>query len=248
MRTILFFLIITGFISSAVSCKCTKKTAASELSTSTPGTWILKYDRGPCFGSCPVYTLYILTDHHGLLYSKANLLPQGWYGAALDQKEVNELLNMLESDKYWHPDLTDQPTISDQPSNHLEYKHPSGLRTLDAQSRFNTDLSNLFRKFNLMVEGTKWDTTSMRPADFVPQPSLDFIVQLKAGIDPDKWIKKYSTFGAVVKRKISPNQTYYLISKDPAKGSSDNFYAALKRDQDLIGVQIDSHTSDRSKQ
>jgi|GEM_PF-1600913 len=247
MRYILFFLFIVGLVIATISCKCTKHSSTADAST-PPGTWILKYDRGPCFGSCPVYTLYLLTDHHGLLYAKTNLLPQGWYAASLDQKEVDELLRMLELDKYWHPDLSDQPTISDQPSHHLEYKHPSGLRILDAQSKFNTDLSDLFRKFNHLVEETKWDTSSMRPADFVPQPSLDFIVQLKAGIDPDKWIKKYATYGATVKRKISPSQTYYLISKDPAKGSSDNFYAALKRDQDLIGVQIDSHTENRNKQ
>jgi hypothetical protein len=249
MKHLLLYLFIIICAAPVLSCKCTKKTTTSDpTSSSSPGTWLLKYDRGPCFGYCPVYTFYLLKDHQGLVQVKANLLTPGWYYAALDQKEVDQLLKMLESDRYWHPDLTDQPDISDQPSHHLEYRHPSGLRVLDVQSKFNTDLSDLFRKLNHLVEETKWDTTSLRPIDAASTAGLDLIVQLKEGIDPNTWIKKYASFGAMVKKKIAPQQNYYLITKDPAKGTSDEFYQTLKRDPDLIGVQFDSQTEKRSKQ
>ncbi len=231
-------------ITLAYSCK-SSKALPDPAPSADPGTWILKYDRGPCFGYCPVYTFYILEDHHGLVQVKANLLTPGWYYAGLDQKEVDELLKMLESDRYWHPDLTDQPNISDQPSHHLEYKHPSGLRTLDIQSQYNTDLSDLFRKLNHIVEEARWDTTSLRPPGELNTASMNLIVQLKEGIDPGTWIKKYSSFGARINRKISPNQTYYLVSKDPAKGSPNDFYQTLKHDPDLIGVQFDDETVKR---
>jgi len=232
----------------ALSCKSKKVAMATDPdagSTALPGTWTLKYDRGPCFGMCPVYTFYLLSDHHGLLHVSANLMAPGWYTASLDEHEVDQLLNMLESDKYWHPDLTDQPAISDQPSHHLDYKHVSGLRTLDVQSQYNTDLSNLFRKLNHLVVETHWDTTSLRPSDIASTTGLDLIVQLKNGIDPNAWVKKYASFGAMIKKKISPNQNYYLVGKDSAKRTSNDFYQALKKDPDLIGVQFDSKTEGR---
>ena len=152
---------------------------------------------------------------------------------------------MLEEDRYWHPDLRNEPDISDQPSHRLEYRHPSGLRTLDIQSKYNTDLSDLFRKLNQLVTEAKWETTTLRPIDMPPSTNVDFIVQLKPTIDPAAWIKKYDSFGAVVKKKISPSQTFYLVSKDPAKGTADEFFQLLKKDQDLIGVQLDSQTEKR---
>jgi len=249
MRTILSLLFIVGFAAITTSCKCTKHTSSSEQGVSSaapaPGTWILKYDRGPCFGTCPVYVFYLMGDHHGLVQVKANLMTPGWYYGELAQEELEQLLTMLESDRYWHPDLRDQPEISDQPSHHLEYKHPSGLRTLDAQSKFNNDLSNLFSKLNHLVSEAKWEATTLRPIDVPPSTNLDFIVQLKPDIDPVTWIKKYDSFGAAVKKKISPSQTFYLVSKDPAKGSADEFFQLLKKDQDLIGVQLDSQTEKR---
>jgi hypothetical protein len=88
--------------------------------------------------------------------------------------------------------------------------------------------------------------TDLRPVGTQKGTPLDLIVQLKEGVDVDAWIKKYQApFGATVKKKISPKQTYYIIAKDPNKGSSDAFYQALKKDKDLIGVQFDSQTDKR---
>ena len=249
MRSVLFLLFLIGFAAITISCKCTKHTSASDTAVLSaapaPGTWTLKYDRGPCFGYCPVYVFYLLNDHHGLLQVEANLMTPGWYYGELNQEEIEQLLTMLESDRYWHPDLRDQPDISDQPSHHLEYKHPSGLRTLDVQSKYNTDLSDLFRKLNHLVTETKWEATTLRPIDVPPSTNLDFIVQLKPDIVPETWIKKYTSFGAMIKKKISPSQTFYLVSKDPAKGTADEFFQLLKKDQDLIEVQLDSQTENR---
>jgi hypothetical protein len=243
MRTILFILLAFPLV---ISCKSKKVATTADETKNIPGSWIIKYERGPCFGKCPVYNLYVLTDHTGLIQVKENLIQPGWYAAALDQKAVDALLKTLESDKCWHPDLSDQPVISDQPSHHLEYKHPSGLRTLDIQSRYNTDLSNLFREINHLAVESKWEPTELRPIGVAAGTALDLIVQLKEDVDINTWIKKYeSSFGATVKKKISPKQTFYLITKAPDKGTPDAFYQALKKDKDLIGVQFDSKTEQR---
>ena len=74
----------------------------------------------------------------------------------------------------------------------------------------------------------------------------DMIVELEEGVDVNAWIKNYqSNFGATIKRKISPNQNFYLITKDPDKGSIDTFYQALKRDRYLVSVSFDKETKYR---
>jgi hypothetical protein len=194
-----------------------------------------------------VYTFYLLKDHTGLMQVKQNLMQPGWYAAPLDPREVDALLSMLESDKYWHPDLSDQPSISDQPSHYLEYHHPAGDRRLTITDKINTDLSNLFKELNHLATESKWQTTSLRPVGPETTHSAnDIIVQLEEGVDVNTWLKNYqSNYGATVKRKISPNQNFYIITKDPAKGSIDSFYQALKRDRYIVSVSFDKGSRNR---
>lgn len=240
MRSLILFTTIILASLFTTACKSKKAAAIAATPSDPPGTWLLKYDRGPCFGRCPVYTFYLLKDHSGLLQVKQNLMSPGWYAAPLDQKEVDALLNMLEDDKYWHPDLKDQPSISDQPSHYLEYHHPGGDRRLTITDKFNTDLSNLTKQLNHLATESKWDTTSLRPVEAGSASTQDVIVQLKEGVDVYGWIKQYeSVYGATIKKRVSPNQDYYVITKDPAKGSFDAFFQALKLDKQLVDVQID---------
>ena len=241
MRNLILFATIFFASSFITACKSKKAATTTDTTIDPPGSWVLQYDRGPCFGKCPVYTFYLLKDHTGLMQVKQNLMQPGWYAAPLDQKEVDALLALLESDKYWHPDLSDQPSISDQPSHYLEYHHPSGVRTLTITDRFNTDLSNLFKELNHMATESKWETTSLRPVGVQASSTADLIVQLKPGVDANAWIKKYeSIYGATIVKRISPSQDFYLITKDPAKGSIDAFYQALKMDRYALDVSFDN--------
>src|SRR5688572_23536327 len=78
--------------------------------TDTLKNFVLKYDRSPCFGTCPVYSFYILNDHTGLVNSKANLTDTaGWYFANLDQETIVEILELIEPVEWWSPDLGNEP-------------------------------------------------------------------------------------------------------------------------------------------
>ncbi|MEO5905441.1 MAG: DUF6438 domain-containing protein, partial [Saprospiraceae bacterium] len=101
------------------ACTATKSNSSS---TNKDGVqpYVLKFDRGPCFGTCPVYSFYVLKDHNGLVHSKANLTDTaGWYYANLDQEALAEILDLIEPQQWWFPDLGHQPEIADLPSYNM---------------------------------------------------------------------------------------------------------------------------------
>ncbi|MEO6133243.1 MAG: DUF6438 domain-containing protein [Saprospiraceae bacterium] len=207
-------------------------------------SWILKYERGPCFGQCPVYAFYLLPDHSGLINVKATLLEPGWYSAPLDQNVVSHLLSLLESDAWWHEDLRKQPEIADLPQLSLMYHHPKEDRMLTVQKQFSTSLSRVFEKLNHIVTEGRWVKTDLRP--FEPEEiKTDVIVQLKPGVEINEWMKKYDRFGIQLKKKISPHQQYYLVQKDPAKGDANDFIQYIKLDEEVIGAQWDKKIEKR---
>ncbi len=244
MRNILFVLMLSCINFVACSSMKQKKNKPSETATAYP--FVLKYDRGPCFGKCPVYTFFLLSDHSGLVQSKANLTTSpGWYQAHLDQEAVAEILELIEPETWWTPDLGNQPEISDLPATSLSYFHQKGLRTMHIKSRTTAELENVFEKISLLVSESQWATTEIRPID-IPGPLMtDVIVQLKPDVDINTWMKKFDTFGIQLKRKLTPNQPYYLVTKVPEMGDANDFLQHIKRDPDVVNAQWDEHVKTR---
>jgi hypothetical protein len=209
--------------------------------------WVLKYDRGPCFGECPVYVFYLLADNSGLVESRYNLLEPGWYYADLDQEAVHEILMDLEPEAWWHEDLSDQPEISDLPALSILYKHKDGLRWFSVQSKMSDKIGKVIQKIEHLVHESRWTLTTRRPLDpDVPEPT-DVLVQLKEGVDVHTWMKKYETFGIRLKKRITPQGQYYLVSKNAGMGSANDFLQYMKVDDEVIGAQWDQELSLRKQ-
>ena len=71
------FYIIALSLGTLASCHLSKGTSTVQDNTTQWSPWVIKYERGPCFGQCPVYVFYLLSDHTGLIEVKANLLEPG---------------------------------------------------------------------------------------------------------------------------------------------------------------------------
>jgi len=208
--------------------------------------WVIKYERGPCYGQCPVFVFFLLSDHHGLIEVKGNLLEPGWYVADLDQEAVHEILMDIESESWWNPDYGDVPEIADLPGLSILYKHKDGLRWIAVKGRFTDEMGKVFQKLDHLVTEARWKPTTLRPVDpDVPEPT-DVIVQLKEGVDVHTWMKQYDSFGIRLKKKINPKMQFYVVSKDPDLRSANDFLQYLKLDPDVIEAQWDYPVSQRN--
>lgn len=244
---IVIFLTASVMIMALLSC-ATKKTAVVQSGQPGLKPYVLKYNRGPCFGECPVYTFYLLDDHTGLVHAKANLMDTaGWYYSNLDQESIVEILELIEPGEWWSQNLGDEPEIADLPVTSITYMHRQGCRKLVIQSRTNNIIENVFGKLNHLVTEGRWIKTNLRPLEVAEEPLTDVIVQLKAGIDINEWMKKFESFGMHLKKRLSPNQQYYLVTKDPAKGDSNDFLQYIKSDPDVVAAQWDRPVEPRKE-
>lgn len=229
-----------------VSCKTQQQKQVMTEDKNELKEFVLKYDRSPCFGQCPVYTFYLLNDHTALVYSKANLMDtSGWYFAKPDQESIVEILELIEPQEWWLQDLRDQPEIADLPAVSLVYHHHAGLRNLSIQSRTSHEFENVFGKLNHLVTESRWKPTVLRPDEISQQEMTNVIVQLKDGVDIRQWMKKFDEYGMHLIKRLSPNQQYYLVAKDPAKGFANDFLQLIKRDPEVIDAQWDRKLEER---
>lgn len=246
--SLLSFLTLTPlFLLFQLSCtqKTTDGIGASSPGDTTGVAWTLMYDRGPCYGFCPIYTFYLTDQSHGLIEAKGHLPDTGWFVTTLNKGQVSRILKVLDDEKFWHPDFRDQPEISDLPSHHLIYLHPSGVREIRIHSRITEELSEFFQNLNQLITNAKRDSTTMRPNYFEAQKNI--IIQLKGGVEAKAWIDRYAYMGAYIVKQIAPNQRYYLVSKKSNTYTFPEFFEALKTDEELTGVEWDKETVKRKE-
>ncbi len=237
-------LLLAGILVST-SCHLSKTSTAAPEAEPQWEPWVIKYERGPCFGQCPVYKFYLLNDHSGLIEVKQNLMEPGWYQADLDQEDVHDILMDIEPQNWWKEDYSGLPEIADLPSMSMIYKHKDGLRRFAVQGRISDPVSRLFQKVEHLVRESRWTITTKRPVDpDLPEPT-DVIVQLKEGVDVQVWMKKYSTFGIKLKKRVAPHQQYFVVTKHPEMGSANDFFQYLKLDDEVVDAQWDEELSPR---
>jgi Domain of unknown function (DUF6438) len=240
---LLFFMAIF----SGLACKSSKKSADGGISVNSSSDWVLRFDRGPCFGQCPVYTFYLLSDYSGLIEVKANLLEPGWYQANLDQEAVHEIIMDIEPESWWNDDLSDEPEIADLPFTQLAYKHQDGLRFLEVRNKLSHQTGNVFQKVGHLVQEARWVPTTNRPKEPDIQQPTDIIVQLKEGVDVQQWMKKFESFGMQLKKKVAPRLSYYVVSMKPGSYTPSDFLQAIKADADVVDAQWDKPLTSRGQ-
>lgn len=232
-----------------VACKTSKSSnsANSSEQNSQDTTWVVKYERSPCFGSCPVYTFYLTSANNGYLEARYNFIEPGWYYADLDEEAVHALISDLEPEDWWNEDLRTQPEIADLPGRSIVYKHDEGLRWYAVGGRISEQSEYILNLFDQLVNSAAWAPTNIRPVDLeVPQPS-DVIVQLKEGVDINRWLLRFENFGIRLVKKVAPNLQYYVVTWDLGKGTANDFIQYIKQDRDVIEAQWDQALNGRSK-
>ncbi len=230
-------------------CKTSKssKADASKVVMPKETNWVVKYERSPCFGDCPVFVFYLTIDNYGLIDVHHNLMTPGWYYADLDEESVHALILDMEPAEWWREDLSQQPEIADLPGRSIVYKHGDGLRWYAVGGRTSEQSEYIFGIFDKLIDDAQWHPTDLRPVEpNAPEPS-DVIVQLEEEVDINTWLIKFENFGIRLVKKVAPNLNYFVVTWDRNKRTANDFLQSIKHDPDVVNAQWDQALNGRSK-
>ncbi len=118
---------------------------------------------------------------------------------------------------------------------------------MSVQGKISDQVADLFQKVNHLVTEARWTPTALRPNQpTLPEPT-DVIVQLKEDVDIQEWMKKYERFGIKLKKRVSPQQQYFVVTKDPGMGAANDFLQYIKLDPEVVGAQWDNPVTQRGQ-
>lgn len=119
----------------------------------------IKFNTSYCFGSCPVFELYILKDGNSKFTGKDNVPCKGNFTKKLDSKAINELsylinyINVNNLKNNYSVDWTDSQTVILT----IEFKNGMRKEITDYGAQGNYGLSSLYLKLFKIAQEIDWN-------------------------------------------------------------------------------------------
>ena len=143
-----------------LSCANKKNTAtadqSSETITATPFE-VIRYEKTPCFGTCPQFTMTVRSDGFAFYQGKRFVEMEGSWRGECNQKQIEEVL--LKAQEIGFLDMEDSY------DNHLVTDLPSTTAVLTVNSQTKSvlnryegpkELAQLYEVLDKIIEDVKW--------------------------------------------------------------------------------------------
>lgn len=157
------FLIITFLAALSMACSTTKK-GMSESDEYTvfqnvpvQDSLFAFIERGFCFGTCPVYELYIYTNGFATYRGKQNVERMGTYTGKFTPEQMNQLIASASEIGYMEfEDVYDDPNVTDRPTVTTSIVISGERKQVRRRHDFPLSIKTFESKFDELVDNVKW--------------------------------------------------------------------------------------------
>jgi hypothetical protein len=207
---------------------------------------IIGYDAGPCFGSCPVFSISIFNDGTAVYTGKQFAKKQGTYSLNLSTEELNswkELLAKTQLEQF--PDVLENQ-IQDAAYSTFFFKGSKDGKTVRGSAKLPEQLSELKQQFWDFKDDSRWKLSEKPdfdlPESYIPN---QFIVQLKQGAEAEKWVANYQKQAMKIVKVISPPTRMWLVEYDPFVYAPKEMLKVLQADPDVEQAEFNKELTQR---
>ena len=205
-------------------------------------------DKGMCYGSCPEYRLEVYKSRYLIYIGIKNTEKLGVYRKTLSKPEYKEICKAFKKSKFDSFEDNYESQVPDLPSviitHHKKRKSVTGK--LERPQMIH-NLEELLTKY----ADSKGNWKLIEKPGINGQDSGEFrvneiIVLVAHKLDVEQWVKKYHQYGIVVKKRLSPNNYYWLLSFDSSKIPPKQILITLKNDPEIVSAQFNNVLKQRN--
>ena len=248
-----YFLFLFFIIIAFVACKSTKNSEnknevpKTSETTNSDSTLLIEMTKGVCFGRCPVYHLKVYNNGFTTYEGKRFSDKMGMHHKQLSQEELDalrQMINKINPDDY--PEVFGNE-IPDLPSTSLIF-HESGSRKerkITWKQNKDQQLEALTTQLEAYAKSQNWTASSLPSASDNALIENEIIIQFKDNINAEEWVKKFQRQDMIVKKRIAPNLSMYVIQFDNNKATSADMLRWIKEDKAVLNAEMNKKTTIR---
>jgi len=227
-------------------CKSTKPPIESTQSMIKE----LSFYTGPCFGTCPVYTMTITPD--GTLKYEGEKFTEmtGVWENKLDKEAYAEIIALFEkANLRQYPDEVER-LISDIPTKKLSFTDEKGSKTVKYAYIKDQSVLDIEHKMTALTELNNWvqiskpTNTSGYPDYFITN---EIIIQLKKGVDAKVFAQRYAKQGGEIIKSVSPPMNMWLFKYKEGTMTAREMITDIKNQPEVVEAEFNKQLEMRDK-
>ena len=234
------------------ACLCFACGGTKELRYDEDGnpiyTRLVEFQRGACYGKCPVYTLTVYNEGLAKFNGKKFTDKDGIHTKQLSKAQVAELRTLLEkADLFRYPDSYGEGIV-DAPLTTLTYysENDGPVKRISGKDDRPEALKALDTRMEELVNSAGWESLKDPqyglPAGYLPN---EIIVQLKPGADAKALATKYTAKEMQLVRTVSAPTHMYLMRYNPDKMKPEAMLAELKAQPEVLNAEFNKQLGQR---
>ena len=212
-----------------LSCKTTQQGQVESGSDGEGKDLVVQYSRGACYGTCPVFDVYVLEDGT-LLYRGRSFAPrEGRYTGQLSPAEMrmlNSVLDLVRNSPF-EEDLA--PAAVDMPSYKIGYYQGKKWQEHEGNGEVPYHFGDIEDMVLSWVDENRWVPTNKEAFEETTQNLVKDQVILETTTEEaiKELESQYAGYQFTTLRRLSPNMPFWLITFDKRAIDPDGFLEIL---------------------
>lgn len=241
--TSLFWLAAAAIVTIVVftQCKSTATTATTPPNTPAADAKLIAMHTGPCFGTCPVYTITV--HRNGLVEYQGDRFTNkaGLWSLQLEQTELDKLQQMIKEADLLAMQDQYESRIPDLAMVTITYHAGEKIKTIKGREDRPEGLMKIEKMLKALATSKDWKL--IKAPDYglaeneIPN---EIIVQLKDEITVEEFLEsQQSRFSQLtVKERVAPNLNYWVITYDPTVMGPKNLLTQFKNSEMVVNASF----------
>jgi hypothetical protein len=235
----LLVLVATGFILLAATCRPLTTKDLSELEPR------IKMFKGPCFGSCPVYTLTIYEGGVVAYEGQRFTDKVGLYTKLMETNAYRELIKTFEDANMWSFQNAYKAQIPDMATVGITYYKDGDSKEVKGKDGRPAKIVELEKILTQIANGGGWEQQSGGDNHGMPEDVIadELLVSLSPEVDPSVWIIQFAKQDMRIIKRLSPNSTYWLLKFNADRMNPTEMMQFVQQDPYVLSAEFNKQVN-----
>lgn len=200
---------------------------------------VLEMSKGPCFGSCPIFTITVYDNGWATYNGKLYTDKLGLHIKKVGRSRLEEIKRELRLANLWQYQNIYRSSLPDLQSVTINYFEKGRTKSITGKEGRPISVQKIEAFLDKMVKTTGWIQKEKPdynlPAGAVPN---ELIVKLKGNVNAEAFVLKYMKQNMQIVKRLSPTGDYWLFSFDEKKIPPDEMLSFVRRDREVLSVEF----------
>lgn len=209
---------------------------------------VVSMNMGPCYGNCPVYTLTVY-DNGIVAYNGERFTERrGVHIRDIGNAALKSLKQELVAANLWKFPNAFKSQIPDLATVTIEYFEDGRSKEIRGKDGRPPQVLKIQELLEQIANEGDWKQQSA-PAMGVPENYIahELIVQLDKEVVPEQWSRQYAPQDLRVVKRLSPNNSYWLVRYNTDAMHPNEMLRQMRRDPDVLKVEFNKSVQGRER-